>query len=75
MFTYSKAIPIVATPDVLVCGARCLFQCHRVPGDNTVPAEWTHAEIRGRQDAWRMFELWQAHLPEFAHAYFFTSGP
>lgn len=51
------------------------FNATRIPGDNTVPADWTHAEIRGRQDAWRMFELWKEHLPEFAAAYFMTSGP
>lgn len=51
------------------------FNATRIPGDNTVPADWTHAEVQGRQDAWRMFELWQQYLPEFADAYFMTSGP
>ncbi len=56
-------------------GRDVYFNATRVAGDNTIPADWTHAEIRGRQDAWRMFELWQAELPEFADSYFFTSGP
>lgn len=56
-------------------GRDVYFNATRTPGDNTVPADWTQAEIRGRQDAWRMFELWKEHLPEFDDAYFFTSGP
>ena len=51
------------------------FNATRTPGDNTIPTDWTRAEMSGRQDAWRMFELWQEHLPEFADAYFMTSGP
>lgn len=51
------------------------FNATRTPGDNTDPADWTRAEIQGRRDAWQMFELWQAALPEFADAYFMTSGP
>ena len=56
-------------------GSDVYFNATRIPGDNTVPADWTQAEIRGRQDAWRMFELWKAELPEFANSYFMTSGP
>ncbi len=56
-------------------GRDVYFNATRIPGDNTLPADWTRAEIQGRRDAWRMFELWQAELPEFAEAYFFTSGP
>jgi hypothetical protein len=56
-------------------GRDVYFNATRTPGDNTIPADWTQAEIRGRQDAWRMFELWKEHLPEFEDAYFFTSGP
>jgi hypothetical protein len=56
-------------------GRDVYFNATRIPGDNTNPADWTHAEIQGRADAWRMFELWQRELPEFADAYFFTSGP
>ena len=43
---------------------RALGNATRIPGDNTSPADWTRAEIQGRRDAWRMFELWQAELPE-----------
>jgi hypothetical protein len=56
-------------------GRDVYFNATRIPGDNTIPADWTQAEIRGRQDAWHMFELWQAALPEFKDSYFFTSGP
>ena len=56
-------------------GRDVYFNATRIPGDNTVPEDWTQAEIQGRRDAWRMFELWQEHLPEFEDAYFFTSGP
>lgn len=56
-------------------GRDVYFNATRIPGDNTNPAEWTHAEVQGREDAWRMFELWKRELPEFADAYFFTSGP
>ena len=56
-------------------GRDVYFNATRTPGDNTDPADWTRAEIQGRRDAWQMFELWQAALPEFADAYFMTSGP
>lgn len=56
-------------------GRDVYFNATRTPGDNTNPADWTRAEIQGRRDAWQMFELWQAALPEFADAYFMTSGP
>jgi 2-polyprenyl-6-methoxyphenol hydroxylase-like FAD-dependent oxidoreductase len=56
-------------------GRDVYFNATRVPGDNTEPADWTRAEIQGRRDAWRMFELWKTSLPEFADAYFMTSGP
>jgi 2-polyprenyl-6-methoxyphenol hydroxylase-like FAD-dependent oxidoreductase len=56
-------------------GSDVYFNATRIAGDNTVPADWTQAEIRGRQDAWRMFGLWKAELPEFANSYFMTSGP
>lgn len=56
-------------------GRDVYFNATRTPGDNTDPVDWTRAEIQGRRDAWQMFELWQAALPEFADAYFMTSGP
>lgn len=51
------------------------FNTIRVPGNNTNPDDFTRAEVQGRADAWRMFELWKAELPEFKDAYFMTSGP
>lgn len=56
-------------------GRDVYFNATRTPGDNTNPVDWTRAEIQGRRDAWQMFELWQAALPEFADAYLMTSGP
>lgn len=56
-------------------GEDVYFNATRTPGDNTDPNDWTQAEIQGRRDAWTMFELWQKELPEFADAYFMTSGP
>lgn len=56
-------------------GRDVYFNATRTAGDNTNPRDWTHAEIQGRRDAWTMFELWKEQLPEFAEAYFMTSGP
>jgi ribulose 1,5-bisphosphate synthetase/thiazole synthase len=56
-------------------GRDIYFNTIRTPGDATDPDDWTNAEIQGRRDAWTMFELWKQALPEFADAYFFTSGP
>lgn len=47
----------------------------RVPGDASDARDLSRAEIQGRRDAWAIFECWKRHLPEFAHAYFVTSGP
>jgi glycine/D-amino acid oxidase-like deaminating enzyme len=51
------------------------FNATRIPGDITSPADWTRAEIQGRRDAWTMYELLRAELPEFAESYFIASGP
>ena len=56
-------------------GRDIYFNTIRTPGDATDPRDWTNAEIQGRRDAWTMFELWKEALPEFADAYFLTSGP
>ena len=56
-------------------GRDIYFNATRFPGDCTDPKDWTQAEIQGRADAWKMFELWQEHLEEFKDAYFMTSGP
>jgi len=56
-------------------GRDVYFNATRTPGDSTDPADWTRAEIQGRRDAWKMFELWQAAPPEFEESYFMTSGP
>ncbi len=56
-------------------GTDIYFNAVRTPGDSTDPEDWTRAEIDGREDAWRMFDLWKAELPEFEDAHFFTSGP
>lgn len=56
-------------------GTDIYFNAVRTPGDSTNPNDWTRAEIDGREDAWRMFDLWKSELPEFEKAHFFTSGP
>ena len=56
-------------------GRDAYFNATRFAGDNTIPEDWTQAEIQGRKDAWTMFELWQREVAEFADAYFMTSGP
>ncbi|MGB5049512.1 MAG: FAD-dependent oxidoreductase [Caldilineaceae bacterium] len=56
-------------------GRDVYFNATRFPGDSTDPDDWTAAEIQGRKDAWKMYELWKAELPEFADAYFMASGP
>ncbi len=56
-------------------GRDIYFNATRYPGDNTDPGDWTQAEIQGRADAWKMFELWKKHLDQFDEAYFMTSGP
>jgi len=56
-------------------GRDVYFNATRFPGDSTDPADWTAAEIQGRRDAWKMFELWKAELDKFQDAYFMTSGP
>lgn len=56
-------------------GRDLYFNATRYPGDCTNPDDWTRAEIKGREDAWKMFELWKEHIEEFADAYFMTSGP
>ncbi|MBX3000703.1 MAG: FAD-dependent oxidoreductase [Caldilineaceae bacterium] len=56
-------------------GRDVYFNATRFPGDSTDPDDWTQAEIAGRRDAWTMFNLWKAELPEFADAYFMASGP
>jgi glycine/D-amino acid oxidase-like deaminating enzyme len=56
-------------------GRDVYFNATRFPGDSTNPDDWTQAEIQGRKDAWTMFNLWKAELPEFAESYFMASGP
>ena len=47
----------------------------RVGADATDPHQLTNAEMQGREDAWAMFEAWKRDVPEFADAYFISSGP
>jgi hypothetical protein len=51
------------------------FNAVRVRANGTVPEDFTRVEQQGRQDAWTMFRLFKAQLPEFKDAYFFQSGP
>ena len=47
----------------------------RVPGDASSARDLSRAEIQGRKDAWAIFECWKKSVPEFANAYYVTSGP
>jgi hypothetical protein len=51
------------------------FNTVRVAANATVPEDWTRVEQQGRQDAWTMFRIFKAEIPEFKDAYFFQSGP
>lgn len=51
------------------------FCAVRIRANCTSPVELSQAEIQGRRDAWRMFELWKETIPEFKDAYFMASGP
>lgn len=47
----------------------------RLAFDSSDAEELTMAELRGREDAWRMYELWKENLTEFKDSYFMFSGP
>jgi len=47
----------------------------RLLGLGIDPEQLSRAEQQGREDAWRLFALWQEELPEFKEAYFIASGP
>lgn len=51
-----------------------LFNAVRLSFDSTSAMEASAAEIRGREDAWTMFELWRERVPEFSESYFVASG-
>lgn len=47
----------------------------RYLGNGANPEDVSAAEIKGREDAHLMFELWQKHVPGFKNAYFVATGP
>ena len=47
----------------------------RLPFNSALAADLTRAEIRGREHAWRIFEIFRQEVPEFRDAWFITSGP
>ncbi len=47
----------------------------RLPFNAACAEDLTRAEVKGREDAWRVFELWKEGIPEFKEAFFITSGP
>ena len=51
------------------------LNCTRHYGDTLDPENLTQAEIDGRANAWRVFELWKKELPDFQQAHFEVSGP
>jgi len=51
------------------------FNVTRLPVNGVSARDLTRVEAKGRDDAWRMYELWREELPEFKDSYFLTSGP
>lgn len=47
----------------------------RVIGDASQAKSLTQAEIRGRRDAFTMYEYWKREVPGFENAYYISSGP
>lgn len=70
-------LPLFYGPGLVSCFAPDEAYVHaiRVPADGTDPEDLTRAEIRGRADAWKMFEVWKKDVPGFENAYYIASGP
>lgn len=47
----------------------------RVALNSTVAASLSEAEMIGRDQAWRMFEVYRQEMPEFRNAFLISSGP
>ena len=56
-------------PDVL------RFNTTRLKVNGISAEDLTRVEVKGRDDAWRMYELWKEELDEFKDSYFLSSGP
>jgi hypothetical protein len=70
-------LPLFYGPGLVSCFAPDEAYVHaiRVPADGTDPDDLTRAEIQGRADAWKMFEVWKKDVPGFEDAYYISSGP
>src|SRR5688572_15086149 len=70
-------LPLFYGPGLVSCFAADEAYVHaiRVPADGTDPEDLTRAEIRGRADAWKMFEVWKKEVPGFEDSYYIASGP
>lgn len=70
-------LPMFYGPGLVSCFAPDEAYVHaiRVPADGTDPDQLTQAEIRGRADAWKMFEIWKKEVPGFENSYYISSGP
>ncbi|MBM3933039.1 MAG: FAD-dependent oxidoreductase [SAR202 cluster bacterium] len=67
---------VYAGPGIAPMGpGEVMFNAVRVAFDSTSAQQTSDAEIKGREDAWTMYSIWKERLPEFANAYFVTSGP
>lgn len=51
------------------------FNAIRIRGNPIDPQDLSQAEIRGREDARLMFDLFKEHIPEFRDAYLVGTGP
>lgn len=70
-------LPLFYGPGLVSCFAPDEAYVHaiRVPADGTDPDDLTRAEMRGRTDAWTMFEVWKKEVPGFEESYYISSGP
>jgi hypothetical protein len=66
---YGPGISNMFAPDEIYIHAT------RVNANAADPESLTRAEIQGREDAWKMFELWKKRVPGFENAYYISSGP
>ena len=51
------------------------FSATRLPFNSSSARDLTRAEIKGREDAWQIFEILKQEVPELRDAFFLTSGP
>lgn len=73
----SGELPEYYGPGIIFAFAKDEAYIHacRVPGDASVAADLTRAEIQSRHDAELMFREWKRQVPGFENSYYIASGP